>query len=223
MGLFCDIRRTSEWNRRTRTSVFLFTHVYLFCRSLLRHACTSQWSGISSRRACTSLFLFTYVYLYCRSLLWVSFDTCVVPQSGVGSALGAHVRPYSSSYMYISIARLCYGILFMCCTLGRSGSISCHTCTSFFAYLCLFCRSLLRIYFDACVIPWGGVGASPVPHVRLISHMYVSFVGLFYRFLLTHVSNLGAEWARLLAHMNVSCHTCTSLFAHICLYCRSLL
>ena len=110
----------------------------------------------------------------------------------------------------------------MCRTSGRSGSISCHTCTSLFAHLYLFCKSLLRISFDACVVPWGGVGASPVPHVHLISHMYVSFAGLFYRFLSTHVSYLGAECQRLFAHMNVSCHTCTSLFALACLYCKSL-
>jgi len=182
MGLFWDMRRTSRWDRRTYTSVFLFTHVYL----------------------------------YSRSLLWVSFETCVVPHSWVGSALGAPVRTYSSSHMHISIAGLFYGFLFMCRTSGRSGSISCHTCTSLFAHLCLFCRSLLRIFLTH-------VSYLGAQWEHFLSHMYVSF-RTFISLLQVSFTDFFWRMCRTLGRSgSISSPTRTSHLAHVCLFCRSLL
>jgi len=133
---------------------------------------TSQLSGIGSRRACTYIFLFTHAYLYCRSLLRVSFHV---------SYLGAEWEHFLS-HMYVSFRTF---------------------------------MSLLQVsftdFFDACVIPRGAVGAFPVTHVRLFSHIYISFAGLFYGFLSTHVSYLGAEWEHLQSHTYISSRTCMSL------------
>jgi len=72
---------------------------FLFCRSLFTHVCLYY------------RFLLFVSFHACRSLLRVSFETCVVPQSGLGSPFGAHSRLCSCSYMYVSFVGLFYGSL----------------------------------------------------------------------------------------------------------------